>query len=138
MSSPKLRLLLDESVTDPLAVNILKICPSAVYARKNPKMKGREDGELAILANADDRTIVALDSDYKQIDVKAGVIKLDKNRSNEDCLFAIFKAFWQSGHRQKSRTRRTYLTNEGVRIVNGEPFELKWQPRPCAHHGSHH
>ncbi len=78
--------------------------------------------------------IVALDNDYRGITVTAGVIKLNADRVDEDCLIKIFRAFWQSGHRAKAKNRRTYLTNRGIRITNGEELVHKWNPHPCAHH----
>lgn len=98
-------------------------------------MKGKEDPEIAGFANSDRRIIVALDSDYRGIYVQEGVIKLVADRSDEDCLFAIFSAFWHSGHQQKSHKKRAYLTNDGLRITNGEVFTHQWHPKPCAHHG---
>ena len=86
MSTPKLRLLLDESVTDPLADGILRLCQSAVYVRKNPLLKGKQDPQIAEEANRTRRTIVAIDSDYKEISVSEGVIKLNANRTSEECL----------------------------------------------------
>jgi Domain of unknown function (DUF5615) len=77
MSSPKMRLLLDESVTNPLAKGILRMSRSAVYVRTHPTLKGKEDPEIANEANREKRIIVALDNDYKGIVVKAGVIKLN-------------------------------------------------------------
>jgi len=135
VSSPKIRLLLDESVTDPLAKKILEILPSATYVRHSATMKGKLDPEIAEYANRERRAILALDSDYKDLYVREGVIKITVGRSDEECLFAIFRTFWQSGHRQKSRKRRAYLTNDGLRITNGEAFVYAWHPKPCPHHG---
>jgi predicted nuclease of predicted toxin-antitoxin system len=137
MSSPKLRLLLDESITNPLAKGILRMSRSAVYVRTHAKLRGKPDPDIANEANRDDRMIVALDNDYKGIAVKAGVIKLNANRTDEECLIKIFRAFWQSGHRSKAKNRRTYLTNEGIRMTNGEEFLYRWQPHPCSHELSH-
>ena len=134
MSSPKLRLLLDESITNPLAKGILRVSRSAVYVRTQPALKGKEDRDIANEANRDKRIIVALDNDYKDIPVRAGVIKLNADRTDEACLIKIFLAFWKSGHRSKAKNRRTYLTNHGVRITNGEEFAYRWKSHPCAHH----
>jgi hypothetical protein len=97
-------------------------------------LKGKPDLDIAAEANRDRRMIVALDNDYKGLVVKAGVIKLNADRTNEDCLIKLFREFWQSGHRAKARNRRTYLTNGGIRITNGEEWTHKWNPHPCAHH----
>jgi hypothetical protein len=131
----KLRLLLDEPITDPLAKNIQKLSPSAVYVRSSKLMKGKEDTVIAAFANKNRRVIVAVDSDYNGLHVQEGLIKLIAGRDNEDRLFAIFRTFWQSGLRQKSHKRRAYLTNDGVRITNGEVFTHEWHPKPCPHHG---
>ena len=133
MSSPKLRLLLDESVNNPLADIIAKLSSSAVYVRTNQLLKGKEDPEIAAEANRDGRTIVALDNDYKGIKVTGGVIMLKVDRLDEKCLIKIFCAFWKSGHRSKAKMRRTYLTNAGIRITNGEEVKVPWSKHPCAH-----
>jgi hypothetical protein len=99
--------------------------------RTNPALKGKEDRDIANEANRDKRMIVALDNDYKDIPVKAGVIKLNADRTDEACLVKIFLAFWRSGHRRKAKDRRTYLTNQGVRITNGQEFSEKWKSHPC-------
>lgn len=135
MPSPKLRLLLDESITNPLARGIQRLSRSAVYVRTEPRLKGKEDPEIANEANRHQRMIVALDNDYKDIPVKAGVIKLNADRYDEDCLIRIFREFWQSGHRGKAKNHRTYLTNDGIRITNGEEFQQRWDKRPCTHYG---
>ena len=62
---------------------------------------------------------------------------MNAGRLDEDCLIKIFRAFWQSGHRVKAKNRRTYLTNDGIRITNGEEFAHKWRPHPCAHYLPH-
>jgi hypothetical protein len=101
--------------------------------RTHPKLKGKDDHDIAIEANRDRRIIVALDNDYKDISVMAGVIKMNADRTDEVCLIKIFLAFWKSGHRGKAKNRRTYLTNAGIRITNGEEFVHKWHPHPCGH-----
>lgn len=86
MSSPRLRLLLDESITNPVAKGIQRLSRSAVYVRTNPSLKGRSDLEVAAAANAERRMIVAIDSDYKGISVEAGIIRLSPHHLDEDCL----------------------------------------------------
>lgn len=132
MASTNLRLLLDESITDPLAAKILTICPGAHYVRKTT-LKGSLDPAIATFANAERRIVVAIDKDFRNLRLNEGLIKLDRDRSDEDCLFAIFKAFWQSGHRSEVKNHRAYLNNECVRITNGETVEHQWHPKPCAH-----
>jgi predicted nuclease of predicted toxin-antitoxin system len=131
MSTPKLRLLLDESITNPLARGIQRLCKSAVYARTNQNLKGRLDSEIAAVANRDKRILVALDSDFMGIRLDAGLITLSAGRLDEQCLIKIFRAFWISGHRSKAKYKKTFLTNRGIRITNGETFRHDWHPHPC-------
>ena len=133
MSTPRLRLLLDESITDPLAKGIQRLCRSAVYVRTSETLKGRLDSEIAAAANRDQRIVVALDSDYLGIPLEAGLIKLTAGRLDEACLIKIFRAFWLSGHRSKAKHRKTFLTNGGIRITNGETSNYDWHPHPCGH-----
>lgn len=138
MASTKLRLLIDESVTEPLASDIITLVPSAVLSRLKVG-QGAEDDTVASFANRDRRAIVAVDSDFKKHRVEWGVIKINSpDRADDSCLFAIFRTFWLSGFRSVSRKRRTSLTNEGLRIKNGEMIEHVWQPKPCPHHTSGH
>jgi hypothetical protein len=131
VASTKLRLLLDESVTEPLASYIVTMVPSARLS-KHILGQGAEDPAVAKLANRERRTIIAIDSDFSKISVNEGVIKLNHPESTmDDCLFAIFKAFWISGFRSESRKRRTSLNAEGLRIKNGKTIEHQWNPRPC-------
>ncbi len=125
------RLLIDESVTEPLAAYITGLVPSARLS-KSILGQGAKDAMVAALANKDRRTIVAIDSDFRTHKVDWGVIKVNHpEKADDNCLFAIFQAFWRSGHRTKCRKRRTSLTNDGFRIKNGKVFEFKWPHRPC-------
>jgi hypothetical protein len=103
--------------------------------RTNPLLKGKKDAEIAEEANRGRRIIVAIDSDYKGIAVHEGVIKLNSDRTDENCLIQIFRAFWSSGHRGEAKKRRTYLTNDGIRITNGLEVKHSWKKHPCAHRG---
>ena len=138
MASTRLRLLIDESVTEPLASLIIGLVPSAILSRITVG-QGAKDHSVADYANRDRRTIVAIDSDFKKHEVEWGVIKINgPDKSDDACLFAIFRTFWRSGFRVQSRRRRTSLTNEGVRIKNGNEIIHHWQPKPCPHHMSQH
>lgn len=131
MASTNLRLLLDESVTEPLASLILGLVPSAKRSTDTIG-QGAKDPAVAFHANTDKRTIVAIDSDFKKYKVDAGVIRFTGvDRADDHCLFMIFRSFWLSGIRAKSRQRRTFLTQDGLRIQNGEVIERKWKPKPC-------
>ena len=132
MASNQLRLLLDESLTDQLASMIMGLVNSAIYIRDLAGKRGMKDAQVAALANEQNRMVVAVDGDFKRkITAKQGVIKMSMGRNDDECLFAIFRAFWQSGHRRRARLRRTFLSHEGIRIENGEPFVAKWDKHPC-------
>jgi Domain of unknown function (DUF5615) len=131
VASTALRLLLDASVTEPLATYIAKLVPSAILSRQALGQSAK-DPRIAEFANTERRTIVAIDSDFKHYQVKYGVIKINgPDRADDDCLFEIFRTFWKSGLRGKGRSRRTFLNREGVRITNGEVIERRWHPKPC-------
>jgi hypothetical protein len=94
---------------------------------------GAEDGVVATCANTNKRTLVAVDSDFKNYRVDRGVIKISgTDRADDRCLYQIFCAFWISGLRRSCLSRRTSLSQEGVRIHNGEIIERKWKPKPCS------
>ena len=110
----------------------MQMIPSAQRSRSTLG-QAAEDGAIALLANKRRRTILAVDSDFKKHRVEHGVIFI-KSRTDDHCLFAIFRAFWQSGHRNKCKRRRTALTLEGIKIQNGETIEHKWETKPCQNH----
>lgn len=132
MASTKLRLLLDESITEPLRGYILRLVPSAKNSM-DLAGSGAKDPAVVACANTDQRMIVAIDSDFNGYHVKQGVIKLNgTDRASDQCLYEIFYAFWKSGLRGISKTKRVSLTREGVRITNGKPIEKRWHPKPCS------
>ena len=120
MASTKLRLLLDESIPEPLASLIIGLVQST--ARSTDLIgSGAKDGVVALCANEQRRIVVAVDSDFKHHSVEYGVIKINApDRADDHCLYQIFYAFWISGLRAKCHKRRTSLTHEGVRIQNGK------------------
>src|SRR5580700_3034939 len=87
MASTRLRLLLDESITEPLATYIVDLIPSTVRSRE-ALGAGAKDPSVASYANSNRRMIVAIDSDFKKYHVEFGVIKLNgPDRATDDCLF---------------------------------------------------
>ena len=132
MASTKLRLLLDESITEPLASYIIGLVPSAVRS-KQLLGQGAKDANVTACANGERRTIVAIDSDFKKHRVEFGVIKINgPDRADDHCLYEIFYAFWKSGLRGAAKTKRSFLTRDGVRIQNGKMIERRWLPKPCS------
>jgi hypothetical protein len=131
MASTKLRLLLDESITEPLASLIIGLVKSTERSTAIIGY-GAKDTTVATCANSQRRTLVAVDSDFKNHVVEYGVIKITgPDRADDHCLYQIFYAFWKSGLRKESRKRRTSLTHEGVSIHNGKTIVRRWHPRPC-------
>lgn len=132
MASTSLRLLLDESITEPLRGYILKLVPSAKNSMDLVGF-GAKDPAVVACANTGRRMIVAIDSDFNNYSVEQGVIKLNgTDRASDQCLYEIFHAFWRSGLRRLSKTKRASLTRDGVRITNGKPIERRWHPKPCS------
>jgi hypothetical protein len=132
VASTKLRLLLDESITEPLASYIIGLVPSAKLSR-HILGQGAKDPKVADCANGLRRTIVAVDSDFRKYRVEFGVIKINgPDHADDRCLYEIFYAFWKSGLRSESKSKRTFLTRDGIRIQNGTPIERRWHPKPCS------
>ena len=129
----KLRLLIDESITEPLAGNILKLVPSAVLS-KECVGQGAPDAGVAAYANRERRLIVSVDSDFDKLNVTYGVIRIRTYRADDECLFEIFKAFWISGHRSKSKASLTLLSPIRMKVTNKLRFEHRWSPSPCPNH----
>jgi len=131
VASTQLRLLLDESITEPLASLIIGLVKSVERSTSIVGF-GATDGDVAACANTHKRTLVAIDSDFKYYSVDRGVIRINSpDRADDHCLYQIFYAFWISGLRKSSLNRRTSLTQDGVRIHNGKIIERRWKPKPC-------
>jgi hypothetical protein len=132
VASTKLRLLLDESITEPLASLIVGLVQSVERSTSIAGF-GAKDGIVAACANTHKRTLVAIDSDFKNYKIDRGVIRISSSdRADDHCLYQIFYAFWISGLRSSSLRRRTFLTQDGVRIHNGKTIERRWKPKPCS------
>jgi hypothetical protein len=132
VASTRLRLLLDASITEPLASYIVTLVPSAILSRKSLGQDAK-DPSVAAFANTERRTIVAVDSDFKNYQVDYGVIKINgPDRADDRCLFEIFRAFWKCGLRASGKAKRTFLSRDGVRMHNGEALEHRWHPKPCS------
>lgn len=131
MASTRLRLLLDESITEPLAGLIIGLVKSAERSTAVIGY-GAKDTDVVACANSRRRAVVAIDSDFKNHVVEYGLIKINgPDRADDHCLYQIFRAFWISGLRKESRGRRTSLTQDGVRIRDGKTIERRWHPKPC-------
>lgn len=132
MASTNLRLLLDESITEPLASLIIGLVDSAERSTVLVG-SGAKDGVVVTFANVHRRIIVAIDNDFKKHKVDRGVIRFtNADRADDHCLYQIFYAFWKSGLRRTCVNRRTSLTRDGVTIRNGKIIERRWQPKPCS------
>jgi hypothetical protein len=106
VASTKLRLLLDESVPEPLASLIIGLVKTVERSTAIVGF-GAKDGIVVACANAHNRTLVAIDSDFKKYEVLRGVIKINSpDRADDHCLYQIFYAFWISGLRGKSAAKR--------------------------------
>ena len=122
----KLRLLLDECVTDPLA-KALGDCSSALnleYVRENG-MGSAEDADVMRYATREDRIVVTTETgiNHKKFKIctHPGIIILSGKRRHESIQADIFKKFLLSGHRSKANHAVTFLSHEGARIKTGEP-----------------
>src|SRR5260370_36205895 len=126
VASTRLRLLLDESIPEPLASLIVGLVRSVERSTAIVGF-GAKDGVVAACANTHNRTLVAIDSDFKHYPVDRGVIKINRpDRADDQCLYQIFYAFWISGLRLRSVTKRTSLTQDGIKIQNGQTIERRW------------
>jgi hypothetical protein len=100
-----LRLLIDASVTEPLAGYITSLVPSALLSRK-VLGQGAKDPAIADFANPERRMIVAVDSDFKKLDVKYGLIKINGPDQRE-----TLERRWHP--KPCSQTKRTVKAIEG-------------------------
>ena len=90
MASNNLRLLIDESVTEPLASQILALVGTAVSSKQTVGA-GVDDADVAAFANKHRRIIVAIDSDFESHSVKFGVIRIKTLRTSSSCQLRCSK-----------------------------------------------
>ncbi len=119
LSSPHLRLLFDESVTDRLAECIRLLVPSAEYVREL-QIKGCTDDGVMKYAQEHSRIVVAIDGDFNEsrypLGTHLGIIRFDMKRTTAEEQCKKFKTFYQSGRRRSSLRGFTYLTSEQIEI----------------------
>jgi predicted nuclease of predicted toxin-antitoxin system len=122
VAASKLRLLLDESVPDPLARRILSMVPSAEYVRYIPGLKGALDRDIYAYAQRTNRIVVNVDGDFNERSFppgpkNPGIIRFNSGRDDNAALFDQFKVFWQSGVRRFARNSVVFVTSREIRIV---------------------
>ncbi len=131
--STNLRLLLDESITDPLA-RMIRESSSAInveYTRELP-IRGSTDRGVVDYARQESRIVVTTETgmNHKTFPVctHAGIIVIAGRRRHELFQAKLFQRFMLSGRRQEAKDAITFLSDREVRIKSHEgedSFQLK-------------
>lgn len=122
-----LRLLLDESVTDPLAELIAKVSALNVeYVREITHVKGRADRVVVDYARESNRIVVTTETGMNEhsfpVCTHPGIIILAGKHRHESIQGGLFQRFLLSGHRKLAKDCVTTIS-EGeatIKMHKGE------------------
>jgi len=125
----KLKLLLDESVPNPLANQLRLISKRSIswsYVTDDAGLKGTKDPALIQYATDRDMIVVTVESSMNErsftICSHSGIIVISVRRQHEAIRAEIFKRFLLSGYRKYAKHAVTYVTRDRIviRSLDGE------------------
>jgi predicted nuclease of predicted toxin-antitoxin system len=123
----KLRILIDEAVTDPLAREMMDAaCLNAQYIRDIPSMVGATDAAVMECAKESNRIVVTTETGINEKTFKIcshpGIIILATKDRHESIQAKLFQRFLLSGFRKHAKDSVTYLTTKNaiVKTHTGE------------------
>jgi predicted nuclease of predicted toxin-antitoxin system len=119
----KLKVLLDEAITDILA-NVIQDYSSLLsvkYVREMPAFKGTNDPPLLKYADEEDRVLITVDTDFNHRDfppcTHKGIIRITTRNKHEAIQGGVLRRFLQSGHRVEVRNCVAYVS-DGQAIIH--------------------
>jgi predicted nuclease of predicted toxin-antitoxin system len=126
----KLKLLLDESVPDPLANQLMAIPTHChwTYVRTEPLLKGATDPFLISYATEHGMIVVTVESSMNErafkICTHSGIIVISTREHHEAIRCEIFKKFLISGYRKHAKHAVTYLTQTTIIVRNSDGEQI--------------
>jgi len=123
----KLRLLLDEAITETLARAIEKLSSvNSVYVRDVMLLKGAEDSAIIAYARQEGRIVVTTDTAFNErafaICTHPGIIVFRVDCRHEAIHQEVFQKFLLSGSRKHAKDAMTYL-KQGQALIRGHEGE---------------
>jgi predicted nuclease of predicted toxin-antitoxin system len=127
----KLRLLIDESIEDPLADAVDKMTAfNVVCVRDMPDLRGRSDKEVMKRAKADDRIVLTTDHGFNKANYPicrhGGIIRISTRCKHSSVMLESVRKFAQCGRRSTAKHAITVINQEGYAI---ETIDRKWSGR---------
>lgn len=119
----KLKVLLDEDISGPLALVIDHFSGllSVEYVCNMPGFQGTDDPPLLDYADGEGRVLVTIDTDFTHQTyppcTHKGIIRLTTRNKHEAILGGVLKRFLQSGHRAKVKNCVAYIS-DGQAIIH--------------------
>jgi len=127
----KLRLLIDESIEDPLADIISDMSAfNVVCVRDLSSVKGKSDKNVMACAQEDDRIVLTTDTGFNKgnypICTHHGIIRISPNCRHSSAMAESVRQFAQCGHRVAAKHSITVIHQEGYTI---ETIDKGWSHR---------
>lgn len=117
----KLRLLIDESIEDPLADMISSISAfNAICVRDLSDLRGKSDQEVMAHAQVEDRIVLTTDAGFNKSNYPIcrheGIIRISTRCRHSSMMADSIRRFAQCGHRSDARHSITVINQEGCTI----------------------
>jgi predicted nuclease of predicted toxin-antitoxin system len=117
----KLRLLIDESIEDPLADIVSSMSAfNVVCVRDLPDLKGKSDREVMIRAQAEDRIVLTIDAGFNKSNYPIcrheGIIRISTRCKHSSMMADSIRKFSQCGHRSEAKHSITIINQEKCTI----------------------
>ena len=127
----KLRLLIDESIEDPLADIVSSMSAfNVVCVRDLPDLKGKSDREVMLHAQAEDRIVLTIDAGFNKsnypICKHEGIIRISTRCKHSSMMAESIRKFSQCGYRSAAKHSITIINQETCTI---ETIDRVWSHR---------
>ncbi len=117
----KLRLLIDESVEDPVADVVSAMSAfNAMCVRDLPGLRGASDRDVMGFAQKDDRIVLTIDAHFNKSNYPIcrheGIIRISARCKTSSMMEDSIRKFAQCGHRSAAKHSITLINQEGCMI----------------------
>ncbi len=120
--SSTLRVLLDESITDPLAAEMSEVSGLNVECCRHLSIKGCSDESVIEYAKREERIVITTETGMNDksfpICTHPGIIVMAGRKRHESVHIKNFMRFMLSGHRKEARDAVTFISEHQVRVKN--------------------
>ena len=117
----KLRLLIDESVEDPVADVVSRMSAfNAMCVRDLPSLKGGSDRAVMDYAQKDDRIVLTIDAHFNKTNYPIcrheGIIRISARCRTGSMVADSIRKFAQCGHRSEAKHSITLINQDSCTI----------------------